>query len=190
MDIHDVKGHIVRVLNGMVSNIFNLPRGQSTPDVDVEFLLCGYSWRQKEFRIWRISFAPDKGLFVDEHGKSWGRGRNKFIHFVGDEDAKADAKSRLINIIRSKPSLRTSDFDMEPFEILRDIIRSKQFPSVGGALQFAKIYEHMNVAPFAVYWPNRASDRLTLLGRPLLDYEVPRWGKIDPDSIEFSPEQH
>ncbi len=52
-----------------------------------------YSWRQKEFRIWRFSYDPEKALFVDEHAKSWGRGRNKFIHFVGDDDAKADANA-------------------------------------------------------------------------------------------------
>ncbi len=70
---------------------------------------------------------------------------------------------------------------MEPFDVLRDVIRSQAFPSVEGAPQMVKIYEHMNVHPFGVYRPDRATRVISLLGRPLMPYEKPPSGIIDPD---------
>jgi hypothetical protein len=71
---------------------------------------------------------------------------------------------------------------MEPFEVLRDIIRSEKFPSVGGSPQVVKIYEHMNTVPFGVYWPDRASGQISVLGRPLMAYEKVGYSVIDPDN--------
>jgi hypothetical protein len=74
---------------------------------------------------------------------------------------------------------------MEPFEVLRDIIRAQKFFSVGGPPQLVKVYEHMNTLPFAFYWPDKASGKVTALGRPLMDYEVASWPVLDPDEIVF-----
>jgi hypothetical protein len=73
-------------------------------------------------------------------------------------------------------------FDMEPFEVLRDMLRSNRYSSIGGAPQLVKIYEHMNATPFGVYWPSKDSGEATMLGRPLLNYERPSWGILDPDN--------
>ncbi len=70
---------------------------------------------------------------------------------------------------------------MEPFEVLRDIIRSGEFGSVGGPIQLVKIYEHSNAVPVGVYWPDRAAGSISVLGRPLMEYETTGWGVIDPD---------
>lgn len=69
---------------------------------------------------------------------------------------------------------------MEPFEVLRDIIRSKNYPSVGGPIQIVKIHEHANAVPVGVLWPDKAGS-VSLLGRPLMAYEKIPWGVIDPD---------
>ena len=71
--------------------------------------------------------------------------------------------------------------DMEPFEVLRDMTREEAYPSIGGPPQVVKVYRHMNSLPFGVYWPTRESGVKTLLGRPLLDYEIPGAPVIDPD---------
>jgi len=78
---------------------------------------------------------------------------------------------------------------MEPFEVLRDIIRSGMFPSVGGAPQVVKVYEHMNVHPFGVHWPDKSGGMVTLLGRPLMAYEKPPSGIIDPDAPQAKPQR-
>jgi hypothetical protein len=39
----------------------------------------------------------------------------------------------------------------------------------------------MNTHPFGIYWPDRRTGVISLLGRPLMKYERPPSGSIDPD---------
>ena len=98
-------------------------------------------------------------------------------------EAGADFKRRLIELLKVRGKLESGGFDMEPFEVLRDIIRQAFEPSIGGPPQLLKVYRHMNVTPFTVYWPDGASGKRTILGRTLLPYEVPPTGVLDPDSL-------
>ena len=151
-------------------------------------MLAGYSWRQKCFRIWKLLYDSHIGKFTFQPSSPWrGDGQEeKVIAFIGDEGPIAEAKRRLVIRLREKNRLTSGGLNMEPFEVLRDIIRSKQFPTVGGAPQVVKIYEHMNCAPFGVYWPDRKG-YATVFGRPLLHYEKSEWGVIDPDKPDDLP---
>jgi hypothetical protein len=42
----------------------------------------------------------------------------------------------------------------------------------------------MNNQLFAVFWPTRESGTVTLLGRPLLAYEVTSQLTLDPDTLK------
>jgi hypothetical protein len=127
--------------------------------------------------------------FTFRPASSWtGRGQEaKIIAFVGDHDAVADAKVRLVEQLRERGRLISGGLNMEPFDVLRDIIRSQRFPSVGGAPQVVKIYEHMNSVPFGVFWPDRRSTQITVFGRPLMAYEKVSWRVIDPDEADRIP---
>jgi len=186
IDIVHLKGHMARVWRSMRDFIHSLPRGQTVPDpYDVTFMFGGYSWREKDFRFWRMTSTGT--TFTSENPKRWGPDYTTLrIHFFGDEPAVADAKKRLAKLMLERGKLPGGDFDMEPFEVLRDIIRSGVHNSVGGPPQMAKSYEHMNTVPFAIYWPDRASGHATVLGRPLMEYELPRWPIVDPDNILFA----
>jgi hypothetical protein len=74
---------------------------------------------------------------------------------------------------------------MEPFEVLRDMIRQRVDPRIGGPPQVVKVYRHINVTPFGVFWPDRASGAKTLLGRELQWYERVNTGIIDPDQLDI-----
>jgi hypothetical protein len=100
---------------------------------------------------------------------------------VGDDAAVFAAKKLLVDKLRNTGRLTSGGLNMEPFEVLRDIIRLESFPSVGGPPQLVKVYEHMNAVPLGVFWPTRASQKVTLLGRPLMAYEKIGWRVIDPD---------
>ena len=177
-DITFLKGHLIRVFNDSRRFITRLPRGQTCPDPpEAIFMLAGYSWRQKRFRIWRLVYHPD----IDRYTFHAGRPERYAIAFVGDQEAIAEANRRLNILLREKGKSDLDELNMEPFEVLRDIIRSGKFPTVGGAPQVVKVYEHMNVAPMGVYWPDREHGTPTVLGRPLLRYENAQWGLIDPD---------
>jgi hypothetical protein len=183
-DLSHLKGHLVRVFNRSREFISGLPHGQALPDpAAATFLLAGYSWRLKDFRIWTLLFDLSIQRYTFRPTRDWlgQEGESKRIAFIGDEDPILDAKARLVENLRAKERLVSGGLNMEPFEVLRDIIRSKVFPSVGGAPQLVKIYEHMNVHPFGVYWPNRESGIVNLLGRPLMNYERPASGTLDPD---------
>lgn len=67
------------------------------------------------------------------------------------------------------------------------MIRDGKHSLIGGPPQVLKIYQHMNVRPYAVYWPNRDSMRISFLGRPLLDYETTEYMALDPDTLQMEP---
>lgn len=187
IDIVHLKGHLSRVWREMAGAISALPQGQHEPDPrDVTFLFGGYSWRERDFRFWKItgSSTDFRADLPDRWGPTWASLR---IVFFGDIAPVADAKKRLAKLLVERGKLPGGDFDMEPFEVLRDIIRSGLFHSVGGPPQLAKVYQHMNTVPFALYWPDRAEGSPTLMGRKLLDYEVPAWPILDPDNLQFRP---
>ena len=84
-----------------------------------------------------------------------------------------------------------AQLDMEPFEIVRDMLRdTAHSETIGGAPQVVKVHQYMSAAPLGVYWPNRASGSVFIQGRRRLDYErVDRW-ILDPDTLVSMHEQH
>jgi hypothetical protein len=181
MDLEHLKGHLNRVFDHSRSFISNLPHGQVAPDQPgAKFALSGYSWKSKEFRVWTLHYDQSIGRLAS----TWAaqdENSYKLICYIGDAEPVAAAKKRLVSMLRDRGKLRSGSLDMEPFEVLRDIIRSGEFGSVGGAIQLVKIYEHSNAVPVGVYWPDRAAGSISVLGRPLMEYETTGWGVIDPD---------
>jgi hypothetical protein len=186
LDIPQLKGHLVRVFNRSISFISHLPIGQEHPDEPgAIFLLAGYSWREKRFRIWKLHFDNHIKKFTFRPTLPWtGEGQEeKLITFVGDQELIAEARKRLVGQLKANGRLTSGGLNMEPFVVLRDMIRSSAFPSIGGAPQLVKIYEHMNAVPAGVFWPNKTSGVVSVLGRPLMEYEKVRWRIIDPDNV-------
>ena len=186
MDLADLKGHLIRIFNHSRTFISYLPRGQNAPDdPEAIFTLSGYSWRTKQFSVWTLHYDPSIGRFTFRPTSEWGGQEpdaHKIIAYVGDPEPIQHAKEQLVSILRDRDKLTSGSLDMEPFEVLRDTIRSGKFPSVGGPIQMVKIYEHANAVPVGVYWPDKESGTVAVLGRPLLEYEKVPWGIIDPDS--------
>ncbi|TPW25834.1 hypothetical protein [Pararhizobium mangrovi] len=185
MDLSDLKGHLVRVFNHSRKFITGLPANQLEPDMpNVEFQLCGYSWKYKNFITWKLHFDKNKGIFTFRRSRAWG-GQDpnsfKYVTYAGDEDVVDEAKKRLVEKLRSTGKIRSGSLDMEPFEVLRDLLREEKFSSIGGPIQMVKIYEHANAVPMGVFWPNKEAGVVSILGRPLMDYEKIPWGVIDPD---------
>jgi len=185
MDLAHLKGHLVRVINKARSSVTNLPRGERGPVIaDATFMLSGYSWLQKRFRVWTLHYHKGAEEFTFRPTQPWRgqAGHTKEIAFVGDERVVKAAKIALVDRLRAKGKLTDGGLDMEPLEVLRDLLRSQDYPEIGGAPQVVKIYEHMNAHPFPVHWPD-ASGGLTVLGRPLMPYETFDSKAIDPDAL-------
>lgn len=187
LDITDLRGHILRVIEGMRGQIFDPPKGNAGDLMpSAIFILAGYSWRFKKFKIWALHFKKSENRFVF---RSAGMHRKqtagtKHFFFVGDHTS--EARRRLYERLSEKGRLRRGGLDLEPFEVLVDMIRDTDMPEIGGPPQIVKIYAHMNCMPYSVYWPNKSKGKLAFLGRPLLNYEKSDYLAIDPDTLEVS----
>jgi len=186
-DLTDLKGHLLRVMNDMCSQIDDLPVGQTDPErPDAYFLLGGYSWKHHRFVLWTIHFDAHLKKFTFRPAKPWpGVKGKRLFAIVGD--CVDEAKRRLVALLKGKGKLTTGGFDMEPFEVLRDMIRERVDPRIGGPPQVVKVYRHLNATPYGVYWPKKKGGRVTLLGRPLLDYERTQSLVLDPDDLKADP---
>jgi hypothetical protein len=155
----------------------------------VEFIFGGYSWRKKKFVIWLFHYDTRIRKFTFREASIWrGGGGKKRILFAGDHIK--EAKARLVTLLKSRGRIKTGGFDMEPFEVLRDMIREGQYQNIGGSPQVLKVYPFMNTQIYAVYWPNREAGSITVLGRPLLHYEIPSRLVLDPDTLKASDVHH
>ncbi len=183
MDLGDLRGHLLRVLNDMLSLVHDLPNGKAADNTPkTEFLFGGWSWKYSQFKLWLLHFDPHLKKFTFRPARQWrGVNEKKLFAFAGDYEN--EFKERLIALLRSKKKIDKSGFDMEPLEVLRDMLREKVFDQIGGAPQVMKIYKYSSCRPYAVFWPTRGSKKVNLLGRPLLDYEQSDYLVLDTDTL-------
>lgn len=180
MSLTEFRGHLVRVLNHMMTKVGDLPREDEQPGT--EFILSGYCCHSRAFKAWKIHFDPHLKRFTHRPSKRWkGGNQKKILTFTGDYEDEFHQK--LVELLRSKGKLGSGGFDMEPFEVLRDMLREGTRPDIGGAPQLVKIYRNINTIPFGVPWDSNGTTELCLLGRPLLDYERHNHLNIDTDSL-------
>ena len=164
--LEELKGHLLRVMNRMLEEISDL-RGLERVPPDAFFLFAGFSWRAQAFRLWTLHFDPSIKAFTFRPTRRWKAGNSsKVLAVVGDH--VNDAKKRLTELLRRLGKLESGGFDMEPLLVLADMVDSPEYDTIGGHLQLVKVYRHLQVVPFVV---ERNGVR-SLLGRPLLDYEV------------------
>jgi hypothetical protein len=189
-DITQLASRVEDVLNQML-DIRVSGRGLSEEarkdNRHTQFVLGGWSWRYQRFELWEYRFGIRRedgpnGSFKRRHHPARSRGRER-AQVVCIGDAGAHALETLISRTAGSKSSLPRTLDMEPLEVLRDVIRSGQYPTVGGAPQVAKVYRHMNSETFGVTWRSKLGepDLATFAGRPLLEYEKPFFSFIDPD---------
>lgn len=185
-------------------------------DPRTSFIFGGYSWQQKRFVIWEIFYnrteetfqvrparcvvysakarvyKAEANLFVLRGMKTLCRETRALIASGGDRDKRREAEQRLLELLtRKREEVRTAEpfyFDMEPFEVVRDMLReskNKRYETIGGAPQLVRVDQHVNARAVGVYWPNRASGHVTLLGRPALGYENLDVWILDPDTLHL-----
>jgi hypothetical protein len=157
-------------------------------EIELEFLFGGWNWREGQFRLWRIYWSRGEGRLRHEPIEGSRTGK---VRFIGTRDRDrsnpslevvGDAKSRLSRKLQSRyGSLPDrAELDLEPWEVLIEMLRSGAYPTIGGPPQLAKVYRYMDTRTFAVRWPDRDSGP-TLMGRRLLEDELTDAPEVDPD---------
>lgn len=188
LDIHDLKGHVLKILNAAVKEISSPLPELRQPNKETQLLFGGYSWIAKRFDVWRISYSRGQHRFISSSAASWCNGRAPII-FAGD--MQWIARKRLIDLLRKRHGVTPQsniDFhwNWEPFEILRDLLREAKGDkrsTIGGPPQVMKVYQHMNCRYVGVYWPSKDEGNIAVAGRTVLGYETPDAWILDPDTL-------
>ena len=107
---------------------------------------------------------------------------DKVLAFTGDY--KPEYMKRVVALLGKNRKLSSGSFDMEPLEVLRDMLRDSSFDLIGGAPQVVKVYKYSNTKAYGVFWPNKLAETVTLFGRPLLEYEKLDCLIVDPDTMQ------
>jgi len=188
IDVRDFNGFLYSQINAMQASVYM--KADKDDINENEFVVGGYSWKEKQFRLWRYRYSKFNGAFEKQEFDTVYE--NKFGKIVFAGDAKGELDKELRSLLRERygddySAFKGEGFDMEPFEALvRLLKKSTPTDTIGGAPQMVKIYEHMNAKPIGVYWPEKDSTNLyknrTLLGRRLFDNEKCDFSFIDPDT--------
>jgi hypothetical protein len=181
-DLLDARGHALRVINDMITS-GDAIQGPDPPDSRADFLFGGFSANKGRFRLWNFSYVASDGCFRAEPILPRSIGT---VSFIGDVGSEARRRLRELMDAYNGGGL----LDMQPFEVIRDLLREHAHDTIGGPPQLAKVYRHMNTEAFAIEWspaPGEVEPRLTLLGRTLLDYEQLGVPKLVADNPSLPP---
>jgi hypothetical protein len=202
LDLSALRSHALKIFDLLAGQIVSSPLvSQEAPTApEADFLFGGYSWVKKRFQLWSIRYRPAERRFVAEPAQWFSYSeytgecvfrskRERLNHrpigqiaFAGDQAHVA--KQKLSELLSRDPSRIPTKLDMEPFQIIRDMLRDPDHPkTIGGAPQIAKVYQYMNSAPLGVYWPKKDGGIVHLQGRPLLGYERSERWVLDPDTL-------
>ena len=209
VDITIVKQFLLKAINSMLGEISDFPWGETEhEEPELRMAFGGYSWVRKEFVIWKFHFNAGEREFQQAEISEWrGLGTGRKLLILGDpeaslsaikragrtngerpdpsEDVQQLAKRRLLELLDARNLRDGNGLDMEPFEVLRDIIRDELSPHVGGSPQLVKVYQHMNVQPFGVRWKGISQPSVAVLGRVLARGERTHIPVLNPDTLEI-----
>ena len=123
VDLYDFKGHVLEVINGMREQMSDFAKPKVPIGEEKTFLiLAGYSWRRGDFAIWTLHLDAHSDVFTFRPATIWrGVHGRRLLAVAGD--CVDEAKERLRLLLRERRKLTKGGFDMEPLEVLRDIIR-------------------------------------------------------------------
>lgn len=195
-DLTDVRGHILRLITNMREFLHNsIEKGKIfKPDPPkTNFILAGYSWKFDKFCIWELKYSSIENAYIHQSPKTLMKNDMVILLDAANHLKTKDTKltvnkirKRIFDKMVSNGKKSGDGMDMEPFEVLRDIIRAEEDWAIGGTPQVVKVYKHMNVMPYGIFWPNKDSKQVTFMGRPLMNYETLKYPIIDPDTFELS----
>lgn len=171
LDLTDLVHHLTKVIEATYATM----KGE-VEEPTTSLVIGGYSWIHKKFIVRELQIGASKRVSVHRCERAFS--------FFGD--GADDATRACAKVLRDRGK-KADEIDMEPFEVLRDILRANgndEHALVAGPPQLVKVHQHLNANHVAVWWPSRSTGGLFLGGRPLLEYEKTEASLMDPDSLE------
>ncbi len=96
------------------------------------------------------------------------------------------ARDRLVRLLTERGLKDGVGLDMEPLEVLRDLLKERVSTHIGGPPQVIKVYQHLNTQVFGISWPD-SQGRPAVLGRVLPQGEVMHVPVLDPATLKIQP---
>lgn len=190
IDLYDILDSLCTLFTDICREINDLPRGENIHAVrsEADFLFGGWSWRKQHFGIWRIFYSEELQSF--DHDAVHNKGMVHIFSFLSrDEYNGANITSEaehlldeeLFNARRMHGAL-----DMEPLRVLVRMSRDDAaYPTIGGALQIAKVYRSGQNEFFGMVWPSSVEGKPHFMGRKINLFDAPPMRFIDPDTAKF-----
>ena len=171
--------HASRIFAQSLNLIHSMPSTGEPVSAPATFLFGGFSWHDACFKIWKIEMdTKNKDFPFEEVARPYA--------FIGTDAALPDAEQRLSVLLASRGK-SYAEIDMEPLEVIRDIVRAGTYPDIGGVPQIAKVFRHMNTHFFSTLWQCQDGvKRPHVFGRPLGGWERTSWSCFDPDTLDFN----
>lgn len=174
IDYKPFSSWVLNIINDIFSKFH--PPTKELEDPEVEFIIGGYSWAHKEFFIDKIFYVNSQKKFEKKSARKYSMGK---MEVIGDSDLKKCFSSKLKDLICNKYRVNIfssnnktiNRFDFEPFEVVRDMLLSNNFDTIGGPPQILKVSQFMKSNYVAVYWPNKESGDIYVCGRPVFSFE-------------------
>ena len=180
LDIVDLRAHFLKLIERMRLEIRDFPKGDHGLDTtDFRILFAGYSSKLKKFKAWSLYYDKTASRFnhrpLSFHYKR-SNGTKPFL-FMGDNEDIATAT--LFERLKAAGKLKSGPLDMEPLDVLVEMIQVPGYDTIGGPPQIVKVYPHARVLPINVLWPITQPEYVAHFGRPLLGYEGSKYACLD-----------
>ncbi|WP_147443678.1 hypothetical protein [Corallococcus sicarius] len=178
LPLEELISHLEKLVTHLLRDVRELPAGSQLKE-EFHLLVAGRSVLTRAWRTWISRFDAKKQTF---HLVKPGRQHTSVgATLIGD--GAVEARKLLGSQLRPQRG-RPLHLGWEPFDVLRDMIRSQKHRTVGGPIQLVAVQQRLATMSFAVMWPQWKKGKLTLLGRELLEYERTQRLAFDPDNHE------
>lgn len=206
-DLYEAKKILLNTMNAMLLELRDFASRQTEfEEPDLRFIFGGYSWKNRAFVLWKLYFNPGEREFRSVEVKDWiSLGKERKLVIIGepsasysalkraerkgetaprkDEDVEALAKRAFLDLLEERKIAFANGLNLEPLEVLRNLLRGNSSPHIGGAPQVVKVYQHLNCQPFGIRWPNDQGP-VAVLGRILPAGQKLHVPILDPDSLK------
>jgi len=181
-DIKEVLEYITTLFTSLCNSISEYGTREFKDVLDsFNFLFGGWCWKESRFYIWKLDYMHDVKAFLPTQDHD-----NLMFTFIGDHVSIAQEYLRTEIVDNGRVLL--GRLDMEPLKVLVKMIREKEYNSIDGAIQLAKIYPPGSTEFFGVMWPS-ISGKKTFLGKDITPDNNPDVRYIDPDTGEVTGEE-
>lgn len=170
---------VLRIINQMAASVTDLPAGLTRlppEEWDVQFVLAGVPWDGASRALYEYRYAGDQGAFAVEPVTPSSSLGGHGVSLLGD--VTGEARARLERLLGHGAAALQD----QPMAVLRDMLDSESFSSIGGAPQVGVVYPYLQSKLLPVLWKGAVH----IGGRPLDPQSMERHsGNVyDPQSLQ------